>query len=40
MRERQIYDGLRSAAPLRYVETRTLAIGPYFGISVRRTFGN
>lgn len=40
VREREIYDGLRSAAPLRYIETRTLAIGPYFGISVRRTFGN
>jgi outer membrane receptor protein involved in Fe transport len=40
VRERTIYDGLRSFSPLRYVETRTLAIGPYFGISVRRTFGN
>jgi outer membrane receptor protein involved in Fe transport len=40
VREREIYDGLRSAAPLRYIETRTLAIGPYFGISVRRAFGS
>ena len=39
VREREIYDGLRSTAPLSYVETRTLAIGPYYGISVRRTFG-
>lgn len=39
VREREIYDGLRTTTPLRYVETRTLAIGPYFGISVRRTFG-
>jgi len=39
VREREIYDGLRSAAPLRYIETRTLAIGPYFGISLRRSFG-
>jgi hypothetical protein len=38
-REREIHDGLRSAAPLRYIETRALAIGPYYGISVRRTFG-
>ena len=40
VREREIYDGLRSTAPLRYIETRTLAIGPYFGITVRRTFGS
>jgi outer membrane receptor protein involved in Fe transport len=39
VREREIYDGLRSTAPLRYVETRILAIGPYYGISVRRNFG-
>lgn len=39
VREREIYDGLRNTAPLRYIETRTLAIGPYFGIAVRRTFG-
>ncbi|HKU14864.1 MAG TPA: TonB-dependent receptor [Steroidobacteraceae bacterium] len=40
VRERRIYDGLRSAAPLRYIETRTLAIGPYVGIAVRRMFGD
>jgi hypothetical protein len=40
VRERTIYDSLRSSSPLRYVETRTLAIGPYFGVNVRRTFGN
>jgi outer membrane receptor protein involved in Fe transport len=39
VRERQIYDGLRSTAALRYVETRLLAIGPYYGISLRRNFG-
>lgn len=39
VREREIYDGLRSTTPLRYIETRTLAIGPYYGVSVRRTFG-
>jgi outer membrane receptor protein involved in Fe transport len=38
-RERRIYDGLRSTAALRYVETRMLAIGPYYGISVRRNLG-
>jgi outer membrane receptor protein involved in Fe transport len=40
VRERAIYDGLRSSSPLLFVETRTLAIGPYYGISVRRTFGS
>jgi outer membrane receptor protein involved in Fe transport len=39
VRERRIYDGLRSIAALRYIETRMLAIGPYYGISVRRNFG-
>jgi len=39
IRERQIHDGLRSTAPLSYIETRTLNIGPYFGFIVRRTFG-
>lgn len=38
-RERRIYDGLRSTAALRYIETRMLAIGPYYGISLRRNFG-
>jgi hypothetical protein len=39
VREREIHDGLRSVAPPRYLETRTLRIGPYFGITARRTFG-
>ena len=39
IRERQIHDGLRGTAPLSYIETRTLNIGPYFGFNVRRTFG-
>lgn len=37
-RERLIYDGVRGSAPLDYIETRTLRIGPYVGISVRRSF--
>ncbi len=40
VRERRIYDGLRDVTPLRFIETRSLKIGPYFGITVRRTFGN
>ena len=39
VRERQIHDGLRGMAPLSYLETRTLNIGPYVGLNVRRTFG-
>ena len=39
VRERRIYDGLRGSSPLRYVETRTLAIGPYYGVAVRWMFG-
>ncbi|MGH8179049.1 MAG: TonB-dependent receptor, partial [Steroidobacter sp.] len=39
-RERRIFDGVRGGAPLIYVETRTLRIGPYVGLSVRRTFGD
>ena len=39
VREREIYDSLRSVAPLDYVETRTLKIGPFFGITARRSFG-
>jgi outer membrane receptor protein involved in Fe transport len=39
VRERQIHDGLRGMAPLSYLETRTLNIGPYVGFNVRRTFG-
>ena len=38
-RERRIYDGARDVAPLSYVETRTLRMGPYIGVSVRRSFG-
>lgn len=39
VREREIYAGIRNAHALDYVETRTLAIGPYVGFSVRRDFG-
>ena len=39
VRERVIYDGLRSTSALRYIETRTLAIGPYYGVAVRWMFG-
>jgi outer membrane receptor protein involved in Fe transport len=38
-RERWIYDGPRGAAPLSYIETRTLRMGPYYTLSVRRSFG-
>ena len=38
-RERWIYDGARGAAPLSYIETRTLRMGPYYALSVRRSFG-
>jgi outer membrane receptor protein involved in Fe transport len=38
-RERWIYDGLRGQAPLSYVETRRVRMQPYFGLSVRRSFG-
>lgn len=40
VREREIHDGLRSDSPLEYFETRTLKIGPYFGITARRTLGD
>lgn len=40
VRERRIYDGLRSVAPFDYTETRTLKIGPYFGVTARRSFGS
>lgn len=39
VREREVYEGMRSETPVRYVETRTLAIGTYCGIQVRRRFG-
>lgn len=38
-RERQIYSGMRGSAPLSYIETRSLQVGPYVGLSVRRAFG-
>jgi outer membrane receptor protein involved in Fe transport len=40
VRERQIHDGMRSVAPLSFIETRTLKIGPFYGIMLRRTFGD
>lgn len=39
IREREVYEGMRSEAPMRYVETRTLDIGTYAGMQVRRRFG-
>ncbi len=39
VRERQIHGGIRGVAPLSYIETRRLKIGPWFGITLRRTFG-
>ena len=38
-REREIYAGIRGSAPLDHVETQTLRIGAYAGLSVRRAFG-
>lgn len=38
-RERAIYAGARSVAPLRYVEERRLATHPLVGVVVRRMFG-
>ena len=40
VRERQIHDGMRGVAPLSFIETRTLKIGPFYGIMLRRTFGD
>jgi outer membrane receptor protein involved in Fe transport len=40
VRERQIHEGVRGVAPLSYLETRTLRIGPWVGINLRRTFGD
>ena len=40
VRERQIHDGIRSVAPLSFIETRALRIGPWVGINLRRTFGD
>jgi len=39
VREREVYAGMRSEAPVQYIETRTLDIGTYGGIQVRRQFG-
>jgi outer membrane receptor protein involved in Fe transport len=38
-RVRDRYTGLRGTAPINYVERRELNSGPYFGLSVQRTFG-
>ena len=40
VRERQIHDGMRGVVPLTFIETRTLKIGPIYGIMLRRTFGD
>jgi outer membrane receptor protein involved in Fe transport len=37
-RERWIYDGARSQVPLDYIETRTLRMGPYYSVNLRRSF--
>lgn len=37
-RIRAIYDGVRGSAPLAYIETRSLRIGPYAGVSFRHSF--
>ena len=39
VRERRRYDGMRNTPPMLYVETRTLNIGTYAGLQVRRKFG-
>jgi outer membrane receptor protein involved in Fe transport len=39
-RRRERYAGLRGTAPLRRVEVRRLAYGPYVGVKVQRTFGH
>ncbi|MBV6425026.1 MAG: hypothetical protein NAOJABEB_02840 [Steroidobacteraceae bacterium] len=39
-RRREIYDGMRGSAPLDYVDTRTLRIGPYVEFTVRKSFGD
>ena len=40
VRERQIHDGIRGVAPLSFIETRTLEIGPFYGFTLRRRFGD
>ena len=39
-RRREIYAGLRGSAALEFIETRTLRIGPYVELTVRKTFGD
>lgn len=39
VRRREVYESLRSEAPVRYIETRTLAIERYAGFEVARRFG-
>lgn len=38
-RRREVYEGMRNTAAVRYIETRTLAIGRYAGLDVRWNFG-
>ena len=38
-RERRVYDGLRGLVPLGFIETRSLQLGPYVGLTVRKSFG-
>lgn len=39
-RERRVYGGLRGTAPPSFIETRSLQLGTYFGLTVRKSFGN
>lgn len=39
-RSRDIYDGMRGTVPLEYIDIRTLRIGPYVELVVRKTFGS
>lgn len=38
-RKREIYSGVRGSAPLDFTETRSLRVGPFVGLTVRRVFG-
>jgi hypothetical protein len=38
IRERTIYNGLRGAVPVSFLETRTLNTGAFFGFNIQRTF--
>ncbi len=40
VRSRDIYDGMRGSVPLAYTDVRTLRIGPYVELVVRKTFGS